>query len=88
MKSGTFVIGINRELIYVLTYTYEYRGLTIFLSIRKPKKWTVAIDVNVMQFKEDKGVFHKLYARRKTFYDDFMTSGFLIVPGAGCWKTG
>ena len=40
MKSWTFVIGINRELIYVLTYTYEYRGLTIFFSIRKPKKTT------------------------------------------------
>ena len=26
-------------------------------------------------------MFHKLYARRKTFYDDFMTSGFLIAPG-------
>ena len=25
-------------------------------------------------------MFHKLNARRKTFYDDFMTSGFLIVP--------
>ena len=47
MKSWTFVIGINRELIYVLTYTYEYRGLTIFLSIRKPKKKLHVITITI-----------------------------------------